>query len=125
MSMRRLGAALWLTSLVAIVAAPAWAFNTSFLRDAPLAYFTDTDWSMFKGALDKALNENADGAAAQWNNSSSGSSGEITPLKTREVNSTTCRETRIVNRAQGLIATGDYLLCKAADGEWTIGGSKN
>lgn len=124
MSMRKLIAGLWLAS-VAILPAPAWAFNTSFLRDAPLAYFTDTDWSMFKGTLDKALNENADGAAAKWNNTSSGNSGEITPQKTREVNSMTCRETRIVNRAQGLSATGDYLLCKAADGEWTIGGPTN
>ena len=60
-------------------AASVWAFNTSFLRDAPLAYFTDTDWGMFRETLYKALNENADGVAAQWNNRSSGSSGEVTP----------------------------------------------
>jgi surface antigen len=124
MSMRKWIAGFWLAS-AAVLPASVWAFNTSFLRDAPLAYFTDKDWSMFKDTLYKALNENADGSAAQWNNASSGSSGEITPLKTREVNSMTCRETRIVNRAQGLNATGEYLLCKAADGEWTIGGPTN
>ena len=110
---------------LAAVAVPALAFNTTFLRDAPLAYFTDKDWSMFKDTLNRALNQNTDGAAAQWNNASSGSSGEVTPLSTREVNGMTCRETRIVNRAQGLVAQGDYLLCKAADGEWTIGGPQN
>jgi len=47
------------------------------------------------------------------------------PLNTREVNGMTCRETRLVNRAQGLSAQGEYLLCKAADGEWTIGGPTN
>lgn len=124
MSMRKLIAGLWLAS-VAILPASVSAFNTSFLREAPLAYFTDTDWSMFKSTLDKTLNENADGVAAHWNNASSGSSGEVTPLKTREVNGMTCRETRLVNRAQGLSSAGDYLLCKAADGEWTIGGSTN
>ena len=121
MSMKKLIAGLWLAHVV-ILPASVWAFNTSFLRDAPLAYFTDTDWTMFKSALDKALDENADGVAARWNNSSSGSSGEVTPLNTHEVNGKTCRETRLVNRAQGLSAAGTYLLCKAADGEWTMGG---
>jgi surface antigen len=77
---------------------------------------------VFRSDLDKALDENADGVAARWNNSSSGSSGEVTPLNTHEVNGKTCRETRLMNRAQGLSATGTYLLCKAADGEWTMGG---
>jgi surface antigen len=124
MSMRKLLAGFWLASLT-LLPASVWAFNTSFLRDAPLAYFTDTDWSMFKDTLYRALNENKDGAAAQWNNASSGSSGEVTPLSTREVKGMTCRQTRIVNRAQGLSATGEYLLCKTTDGEWTMGGPQN
>jgi surface antigen len=124
MSLRKWIAGFWLAS-AALVPVSVSAFNTSFLRDAPLAYFTDTDWSMFKETLDKALNENADGATAKWNNSSSGSSGEVTPLNTRKVDGMTCRATRLVNRAQGLSASGDYLLCKAADGEWTIGEAKN
>ena len=124
MSMRKVIAGLCLASVV-ILPASVCAFNTSFLRDAPLTRFTDTDWGMFRDTMDKALNENADGVAAQWNNASSGSSGEITPLNTREVNGMTCRETRLVSRAQGLSATGNYLLCKAADGEWTIGGPTN
>ncbi len=124
MSMRKSIAGLWLAS-AAVLPVSGWAFNTSFLRDAPLAYFTDTDWSMFKDTLYKALNETADGVAERWSNASSGSSGEVTPLNTREVNGMTCRETRLVNRAQGLSAAGDYLLCKAADGEWTIGGPRN
>jgi len=124
MSMRELIAGLWLASVV-ILPTSVWAFNTSFLRDAALARFTDTDWSMFRDTLDKTLNENADGVAAQWNNASSGSSGEITPLNTREVNGMTCREARVENRAQGLTGSGNYLLCKAADGQWTLGGSTN
>ena len=71
------------------------------------------------------MNSGFGSSFAEGGSHSSGSSGEVTPLKTREVNSMTCRETRIVNRAQGLNATGEYLLCKAADGEWTIGGSTN
>ena len=124
MSRTKLITAFFLAS-VAISPASTRAFNTSFLRDAPLAYFTEKDWSMFKDTLYKALNENADGAAAHWNNASSGSSGEVTPLNTREANGMTCRETRLVNRAQGLSATGTYLLCKAGDGEWTMGEPTN
>jgi surface antigen len=107
-----------------VVPAAAWAFNTSFLRDAPLAYFTDKDWTLFKDTLTKALDGGADGAAAHWGNSSSGSGGEVTPLDTRQVNGVTCRQTRIVNRAQGLTAQGDYQMCKV-DGEWTFGGPTN
>jgi len=110
---------------LATVAVPALAFNTTFLRDAPLAYFTDKDWSMFKDTLYHALNEGSDGVAVRWSNSSSGANGAVTPLNTREVNGMKCRETRLVNYAQGLSAQGDYLLCKAADGEWTIGGPTN
>ena len=124
MPMRKVLAALCLAAVV-VLPASVRAFNTSFLRDAPLAYFSDTDWSMFKDTLFKALNENADGTTAHWNNASSGSSGEVTPLDTREVNGMTCRDTRIVNRAQGLSAQGEYPLCKAADGEWTMGGATN
>jgi surface antigen len=121
MSMRKVIAGLWLAH-VAILPASVWAFNTSFLRDATLTRFTATDWTMFRETIDKALNDNADGVAAQWNNASSGSSGEITPLNTREVNGMTCRDTRLVNRAQGLSSTNTFLLCKTADGEWTMGG---
>jgi len=124
MSRRKLIAAFFVVG-AAIAPVSTWAFNTSFLREAPLAYFTDSDWSMFRTTLDKALNENADGVATRWSNPSSGSSGEVTPLNTREVNGMTCRETRLVNRAQGMTAAGDYLLCKTADGEWTIGGPTN
>jgi surface antigen len=124
MSMRKLLVGFWLTSLT-VLPVSLWSFNSSFLRDAPLAYFTDKDWSLFKDTLYKALNENTDGAAGQWSNASSGSSGEVTPLSTREVNGMTCRQTRVVNRAQGLSATGEYLLCKTTDGEWTFGGPQN
>ena len=105
----------------AILPVSVWGFNTAFLRQAPLAYFTDSDWSMFKHAFYKALNDNADGTAEQWNNPSSGDAGEITPLSTREVRGTTCRQTRITSRAQGLTGTGEYLICKAPDGDWTLG----
>jgi surface antigen len=110
---------------LAAVVLPAYAWNTSFLREAPLAYFTDKDWSLFKDALYRALNDGADGAAVAWSNPSSGAGGEVTPLNTREVDGMRCRNTRLVSRAQGLNGQGEYLLCKTADGEWTIGGPAN
>ena len=123
MPMRKIIALVLLVS-AAVGPASVSAFNTTFLRDAPLAYFTDKDWSLFKDTLFGALDGGADGATARWANPSSGSSGEVTPLDTRQVNGMTCRDTRIVTRAQGLTAQGDYRLCKA-DGEWTFVGSTN
>jgi surface antigen len=124
MPIRKTIAVIFLAS-AALGPATAWAFNTSFLRDAPLAYFTDKDWSLFKDTLDRALNGGGDGATSRWDNPSSGSSGEVTPLDTRQVDGMTCRNTRIVTSAQGLTARGEYQLCKAADGEWTLGGPTN
>jgi len=63
-SKKRTFAALCLSAV--LLPAAVWAFNTSFLRDAPLAYFTDTDWSMFKDTLYRALNGGADGVSAPW-----------------------------------------------------------
>ena len=123
MPMKNVIALVFLAS-AAVASASVWAFNTSFLRDAPFAYFTDKDWILFKDTLFRALDDGADGTTARWDNPSSGGSGEVTPLDTRLVDGVTCRDTRIVTRAQGLSAQGDYQLCKA-DGEWTFGGSTN
>jgi len=104
---------------------PVWGFNTLFLRDAPVAYFSAKDWTLFMDTLNRALNDGEDGVTSSWENPSTGSRGEITPLNRRENNGTTCRNTRVVTSSQGLTARSEYLLCRAADGEWTFGGSQN
>jgi len=117
-------AAVLLVSLL-VGSTTAWAFNTAFLRDTPVVYFSDKDWTLFMETLNHALNDGADGATNRWENPSTGSRGEITPLDTREVNGTTCRNTRVVTSSQGLTGRSEYLLCRAADGEWTFGGPQN
>ena len=110
---------------LAIGPGAVWAFNTAFLRDTPVMYFNAKDWTLFTETLNRALNDGADGAASAWENPSTGSRGEITPLDKREVNGTTCRNTRVVTSSQGFTARSEYLLCRAADGEWTFGGPQN
>ena len=124
MPMKGAVAAVLMASL-AVGPAPVWGFNTLFLRDAPVAYFSAKDWTLFMDTLNQALNDGADGVTSRWENPSTGSRGEITPLDRRETNGTTCRNTRVVTSSQGLTARSDYLLCRAADGEWTFGGPQN
>jgi len=124
MPMKGAVAALLVASL-AVGSTAVWGFNTAFLRDTPVMYFSAKDWTLFTDTLNNALNDGADGATSAWENPSTGSRGEITPVDTREVNGMRCRNTRVVTSAQGLTARSDYLLCRAADGEWTFGGPQN
>jgi len=101
------------------------AFNTAFLRDTPVVYFSDKDWTLFMDTLNRALNDGEDGVTSSWENPSTGSRGEITPLDRRVTNGTTCRNTRVVTSSQGLTGRSEYLLCRAADGEWAFGGPQN
>jgi len=124
MPMKGVVAAALMVSL-AVGPAAVWGFNTAFLRDTPVAYFSDKDWTLFTDTLNRALNDGEDGVMSRWENPSTGSKGEITPLDRRETNGMMCRNTRVVTSSQGLTARSEYLMCKAADGEWTFGGPQN
>jgi len=110
-----------LSALVALVlAAQAHAFNTAFLRDAPVGLFTKDDLLVFKAAVLQAVAENADGEMLSWQSSDTDSRGEVTPLDTKTVKGATCRRTRIVNHARGRNGEGVYELCQQPDGDWKI-----
>ena len=99
----------------------AYAFNTRFLRDAPITLFSKQDLQLFQQTVMRSLAHNADGQTTRWSSATTDSNGEITPLDTRTVDKTTCRRTRIVNRAQGRDGHGVYEFCQQPDGDWKIG----
>ena len=101
-------------------AADAYAFNTAFLREAPIAFFSKDDLDLFRDTVMLALVRNADGETTKWKSSTTDSNGEITPLDTHEVDGAACRRTRIVNRAKGREGTGVYELCRQEDGDWKV-----
>lgn len=95
--------------------------NLGFLKDAPITRFKGADLKMFQSNLVDALEQDADGGTRRWTNAKTGSSGEITVLKTFTQDNKHCRSTRIMNRAQGYTeARTDSVFCKEADGRWTV-----
>lgn len=116
---RLLVAAVWL----AAVAGPGTTSgsNLGFLKDAPITRFTGPDLELFQSHLTAALEQNADGSQRRWDNPNTGSSGEITVIKSFAQDNKRCRRTRISNRARGY-AEGktDAVFCKEADGQWKL-----
>jgi len=98
----------------------AHAVNIGFLRDAPITFFSQEEMGMFKQTVLRSLADNADGQTSRWSSTTSDSGGEVTPLDTRNVDDTTCRRTRIVNRAKGREGFGVYEFCLQPDGDWKI-----
>lgn len=124
---RKVGAARWLAIFAAltIVASPCAAAtgsgNLGFLKDAPITRFKGADLKMFQSNLVDALEQGADGSTRSWTNAKTGSSGEITVIKTFTQDNKRCRRTRIANRAQGYAeAKTDSVFCKETDGRWTV-----
>lgn len=95
--------------------------NLRFLDEsAPAFHYTDEDFSILMATVQKALNEKADGGKLVWENPKTGHNGLVNPLNTFQENGTTCRKTRLINKAKDKIAETFYKLCKQASGEWKV-----
>ena len=99
-------------------ATAASAANLGFLKDAPIARFTEQDLTLFKQTLDEVLDKGADGEARRWSNPETKAGGEIKAIKSFERGATPCRRVAISNAAKGLSASGQYNFCKQPTGQW-------
>ena len=108
------------TVLLLVVSPPLFASNYSFLKDSsPVANFTEEDTTLFWNTLNKALDTLKDGEKVAWENTKSGNSGLVNPLKTYKQGSLLCRDVRIVNRAKENISESKYQFCKEND-KWVL-----
>ena len=95
--------------------------NLRFLDEsAPAFHYTDEDFTILLDAVQKALNEKADGEKLTWENPKTGHRGLVNPLNTFQENGTTCRKMRLINKAKDKIAETFYKLCKQPSGEWKV-----
>lgn len=109
-----------LTVSLLVLSPQLFASNFSFLRNsAPIASFTEEDTTLFWNTLDKALDTLKDGEKLAWENSKSGNSGLVNPLKTYKQDSQLCRDVRIINRSKENISETKYQFCKDND-KWVI-----
>jgi surface antigen len=107
--------------IVALVAmTSASAANMGFMKDAPVARFTDQDMQLFKETLNGVLDSGADGEARSWSNPDTKAGGEIKVIKSFERKATPCRKLDIKNSAKGRSASGQYNFCKKVTGEWAL-----
>lgn len=96
--------------------------NLNFLRDAPATRFNEADLALFRKTTMTALSDAQDGESRQWSNADTGSSGDITVLRTLPAqNDNKCRELRITNRAAGRSHTENAVFCyDATKDRWAM-----
>ncbi len=98
----------------------AVAADVLWLDTAPARYFTAQDWEALSQGVTDALEEAADGETLTWDNPTSGSSGQITVLRSYMQETAPCRSVRTRNRAGGLQGGAVYDFCQQPDGDWKI-----
>lgn len=116
----RLPAAVAATLMCSLLAAPALAFNLFSLEDLPVRYMTEEDRQILDAAARNALDRQADGEAAHWENPKTGAHGDLMPRATFKRSGQSCRDLEVANSAGGRENRLVLTLCKQTDGEWKI-----
>jgi surface antigen len=108
-----------LALLCALASPTLFAFNSHWLNESPLRYFTDEDWELAKQAVQKALRDDPQTASEQaWDNPESGHSGSAHAGPAATENGRSCRQLRISNQAGGLSGSTTQSWCRQADDSW-------
>lgn len=105
------------TLFLLALATSAFAFNTSFLQDAPVRYFTDQDFKILTATAQHALDHSPNNTKVTWQNPATGAHGTLTPLNTTKENGRTCRRLKIFDSAKGRSGEATYKMCKVKN-EW-------
>ena len=103
--------------LACLSAAPAaWALNTTWAKDAPIAQLQGDDLKIAMATLNKALDEGRDGETSSWSNPATQASGTIVPGAAFERQGMKCRSARLTINAKGQASSSDWNLCRTSDG---------
>jgi hypothetical protein len=110
-------------TLVAIVLAlasqAAAAQWVGLLKNGPAERFDDEDLKLFLETARKTLAEAKDNETRSWENPKTRSRGEITVLRSFQHKGLPCKETKILNEAQGRKGENTFGLCQV-DGKWRL-----
>lgn len=90
------------------------------MKHTPLANMSDEDIAIYSAALADTLDNIADGATRHWENSATGSGGELTPLCSFTYQGMDCRLLQINNTAGHLSQRSRFTFCQYPQGEWVI-----
>lgn len=117
---RRTFTAVAAISVGLIVAFPTYGVNWRQLRYAPVNYFTESDWSLFKETAIEVLENRKVGTMTEWENPETGHRGSFTLLTRFELEGQPCGKVKIFNSANGFTGESVFNLCKTNEGEWKI-----
>jgi surface antigen len=117
-SLFRVTSVLLVVTLTALAGSPAWSF-WSWMRDAALTEFTDSDWAILKTEARRVLEDEPDGKRVDWRNPETGNSGSIRAVASLSFNRQPCRKVAFRQvTAKGTKGQGVYHLCRQNDATW-------
>ena len=103
--------------LLVCAATAADAQGQRWLRHGPGAGLTPSDIELQRSTVQKTLESEPDGNTATWENSETGHSGSVTPLRSYDREGSRCRAFRLAfagSESRHL----DLRACRQADGRW-------
>jgi hypothetical protein len=101
----------------------AVANNLSFLKQTPMAAFTDEDHALMMQNVEAVLSDANTPAKRDWNNPKTGHSGTTETLVAFSgPKSESCKRLRVANKAGGRDSKATYTLCKG-DAGWQLASS--
>ncbi|MDY6943978.1 MAG: RT0821/Lpp0805 family surface protein [Pseudomonadota bacterium] len=104
--------------LTLVIPQAALGIPLNFLRDAPVAQFTEEDFALLQQTLQDALKEGEDGEVYSWQNPTTGAEGDIIPLSTYEEQGHRCRRVQLINRARKGHGMSIQVFCRDDTGTW-------
>lgn len=102
-----------------LIASPAIAFNTMFMRDSAISNMTDAEFELMTSTVYQALDDAADGDSVEWGDPAA-AHGTVKPLAPFDYQGYHCRAARLNNYAGGDHAVSTLEFCRNAAGEWKI-----
>lgn len=95
------------------------AAAVTWMRDAVVSEFSDSDWEILRGEVNRVLDTVADDEQVDWKNAETGSHGSLKVLKSFELDGQRCRRLAAKNvNAKGREGAMAHNLCRQADGAW-------
>lgn len=94
------------------LAAPAWAVNDSFIKDAPVSRLSEGEFKTFWAFTMNALDTTPDGTTVEWKAPKTAFTSKLTPQKTFTEGGLKCREMTIDSDSRDRQMRGLYGFCK-------------
>ncbi len=105
---------------ILFVSTCAHAVGLRFLKDAPVANFTEEDFRLQREAVEAVLESTEPSAERTWRNEKSGNHGSVKLLSSSTVAQQPCRRIRVESYARGRKGASTWNVCRTENGDWRV-----